>query len=97
MRRCLHQIVQVAWIDAEEEAGWHEHKQKIPWVIHTIGYLVELPKRKTDFIVLANSHLPDTNTWGGLNRIPKGMILSVKTILKNVQCGEECGANSGNS
>jgi hypothetical protein len=95
VKRCLHRVVKVSWIDAEEEAGWNEYKKKPSWVIHTIGYLVELPKRKTDFMVLANSHLPDTNSWGGLNRIPKGMILSVETVLKSVRCGEEYDASSG--
>ena len=99
MSKCRHTIISVQWIDAEENSGWETYKKKYPWIISTIGYLIELPKNKADFIVLANSHLPDTNQWSGVTRIPKGMVLSVKTISKGVLCGEqyEDFSNTGHS
>jgi hypothetical protein len=87
----------VSWVDADEESGWQNYLKKPAWVIHTIGYLVERPKVKTDFIVLANSHLPDTGCWSGINRIPKGMIVSIKTLLKNIPCGESYESDTGNT
>ena len=89
MTNCRHTIISVQWIDAEENCGWETYKKKDPWVISTVGYLIELPKNKAEFIVLGNSHLPDTNQWSGVTRIPKGMILSVETISKGVSCGEQ--------
>ena len=79
--------MKVGWIDADESSGWSEHKEEAPWVIYSIGYLVSMPKRKTDFIVIANSHLPDVSQWSGLSRIPKGMVLSVETLMHKVPCG----------
>lgn len=86
---CKHSVVRVSWIDAENSAGWQEFKDEAPWVIHTIGYLVSSGKKKTDFIVLADSHLPDTDQWGGLNRIPMGMVLGIDTLLESVPCGRK--------
>ena len=85
--KCRHKIVSVAWIDADESSGWEKYKKESPWIINTIGYLVELPKKKNDYIVLANSHLPETESWSGLNRIPKGMVIEVKTLLTTAECG----------
>lgn len=93
---CKHSVVRVSWIDADNVAGWQEFKDEAPWVIHTIGYLVSSGKKKTDFVVLADSHLPDTDQWGGLNRIPKGMVLSIDTLLESVPCGRKY-ENSRNS
>jgi len=86
-KKCLHRIVRVSWIDAEESSGWSEHTEEAPWIIYSIGYLVSMPKRKTGFVVLANSHLPDVSQWSGLSRIPKGMVLSVETLMHKVPCG----------
>lgn len=94
MKKCLHDIVRVHWVDADEESGWQTYTKKEPFVIHTIGYLVEKPKTKYEFIVLANSHLPDVDTWSGLNRIPKGMVLRVETLFRNVPCGKDFNANT---
>lgn len=95
--KCVHDLVMVSWIDADEESGWQKYEKKPTWVIHTVGYLVERPKTKTDFVVLANSHLPDSGCWSGINRIPRGMIMSIKTLIKGVSCGEFYESNSGNS
>jgi hypothetical protein len=97
MKACRHDLVMVSWVDAEEEGGWQIYVKKPAWVIHTIGYLVEKPKFKHDFVVLANSHLPDTGCWSGLNRIPRGMIMSITTLLKKIPCGGEISENSGNT
>lgn len=97
MTKCTHDIVKVSWVDADEESGWQMYNRRAAWVIHTIGYLVERPKKKTDFAVLANSHLPDTGCWSGLVRIPRGMILSITTLIKNAPCGGEINENFGNS
>jgi len=94
--KCRHRIVSVAWVDADEDSGWQTYNKKSAWIINTIGYLIEMPKKKTDFIVLANSHLPDTNEWSGTTRIPKGMVLSVETLMKSVSCGE-MNEDSGNT
>jgi len=86
---CLHSVVRVSWIDADNVSGWTEFKEEAPWVIHTIGYLVSSGKKKTDFVVLADSHLPDTDQWGGLNRIPMGMVLAIDPLLESVPCGRK--------
>ena len=96
LTKCLHDIVKVSWIDADEESGWQEYNKEAAWVIHTIGFLVEKPKLKTDFVVLANSHLPDTGVWSGLCRIPRGMVLSITTVVKNTPCGGAIDENTGN-
>lgn len=88
--------MRVAWIDADEKSGWQEHKVDSPWVIYTIGYLVALPKLKTDFYVLANSHLPDANQWSGITRIPKGMVLSAETLMARLPCGKVLDENTSN-
>jgi len=85
--KCSHKILRCSWIDADEDSGWTTYEKKAPWVVNTIGYLVELPKKKSDFLVLANSHLPDQNHWSGLTRIPKGMILGIETLLTAAPCG----------
>jgi hypothetical protein len=93
--KCRHIVVAVYWIDADEDSGWQTYTNKSAWIIKTIGYLIAMPKKKTDFIVLGNSHLPDTDQWSGVTRIPKGMVLSVETLVKNVLCGET-NEDSGN-
>ena len=84
---CEHRVVRVSWIDADDTAGWAEFKESKPWVIQTVGYLVSSGKKKTDFVVLADSHLPDLDQWGGLNRIPMGMVLGVETLVESAPCG----------
>jgi hypothetical protein len=84
---CKHSVVRVSWIDADDTAGWAEFKKSKTWIIHTIGYLVSSGKKKTDFVVLADSHLPDLDQWGGLNRIPRGMVLEVETLVESTPCG----------
>jgi hypothetical protein len=85
---CRHSVVRVSWIDADDSAGWQELKKEPTWVIHTVGYLVSSGKKKTDFVVLADSHLPDLDQWGGLNRIPVGMVLGIETLVESVPCGQ---------
>ena len=41
--------------------------------------------------------LADTGCWSGLNRIPRGMIMSITTLLKKIPCGGEISENSGNT
>jgi hypothetical protein len=98
---CTHDLVKVGWVDADETSGWtnlEDYKKKNPsWIIHTVGYLVEKPSKKTDFYILANSHLPDTGVWGGLNRIPKGMVVSVEVLLKKIPCGETVDQDTSHS
>jgi len=96
-KRCTHRLIRCRWIDAEESSGWEEYKKEKSWVIHTIGFLVDSPKKKTDFLVLANSHLPDTDEWSGLTRIPKGMILGVDTLIRGMPCGVPLEEPSNNS
>lgn len=84
---CNHALVRVSWIDADHTAGWQELKKEKPWIIYTVGYLVSSGKKKTDFVVLADSHLPDTDHWGGLNRIPMGMVLGIETLVESIPCG----------
>ena len=99
MKKCFHRICKIEWIDADEKSGWHEYKEEsdLPWVIYTIGYLVSIPKTKKGFYVLANSHLPDTNQWSGITRIPKGMVISLNTLMKRVPCGKLLDENSSNT
>jgi len=99
LKKCFHRICKIEWIDADEKSGWHEYKEEsdLPWVIYTIGYLVSIPKTKKGFYVLANSHLPDTNQWSGITRIPKGMVISLNTLMKRVPCGKLLDENSSNT
>lgn len=99
MKKCFHRICKIEWIDADEKSGWHEYKEEsdLPWVIYTIGYLVTIPKTKKGFYVLANSHLPDTNQWSGITRIPKGMVISLETLMKRVPCGKLLDENPSNT
>ena len=83
----LHKIVKVSWIDADEDSGWSPYKKESPWVINTIGYLIEKNKRKNDFIVIANSHIPETNVWSGISRIPGGMVIKMETLSTAASCG----------
>jgi len=89
MKKCLHRLVRVKWIDADEDSGWQEMpKDHDPtWIIYSVGYLVSMPKRKTGFVVLANSHLPDVGQWSGISRIPKGMVLGIETLMSKIPCG----------
>ena len=87
MTKCSHDIIRVEWIDADEKAGWEVYEKKPARVIYTIGYLIEKPKTKGEFLVLANSHLPDEDEWSGLSRIPKGMILGMETLITAAPCG----------
>jgi len=84
---CRHSVVRVSWIDAEQFSGWSTLKDETPWVVFTVGYLISSGKKKTDFVVLADSHLPDTDQYGGLNKIPKGMVLEIETLVEAVPCG----------
>ena len=88
-KKCLHRLVRVHWVDADEASGWREvtKDQDPTWIIYTVGYLVSMPKRKTDFVVLANSHLPDVGQWSGISRIPKGMVLEIETLMSKIPCG----------
>ena len=99
--KCRHDLCKIGWIDADETSGWtnlKDYKKKNPsWIVYTVGYLVERPSKKTDFYILANSHLPDTGAWGGLNRIPKGMVVSVEVLLKKITCGEPVDQDSSNT
>jgi hypothetical protein len=101
LKKCFHRICKIEWIDADEKSGWLEYGSKeeseSPWVIYTIGYLVTIPKTKKGFYVLANSHLPDTNQWSGITRIPKGMVLSFETLMSRVPCGKLLDENSSNT
>ena len=96
-RKRLLRLVRVAWIDADENSGWQEYKRDPAWVIYTVRYLVERPKRKTDFMVLANSYLPETDTWSGISRIPKGMIISTETLLNKMPPGYTLGNSTNNT
>ena len=98
MKKCLHRLVRVKWIDADEDSGWQEMpKDHDPtWIIYSVGYLVSMPKRKTGFVVLANSHLPDVGQWSGISRIPKGMVLEIETLMSKIPCGtHEDTGNTG--
>ncbi len=87
--RCTHDVCIVSWMDAEEEAGWSELGDESPWIIKTIGFLVSKGRKRTDFIVMANSHLPwgDDESYSGITRIPLGMVIGVEVIARKVSCG----------
>jgi len=95
-KKRLLRLIRCSWIDAEEDSGWRQYTRDPAWVIYTVGYLVERPKRKTDFLVLANSYLPETDTWSGLTRIPKGMIISTETLINKMPPGYTLGDSTNN-
>lgn len=86
---CRHDLIIVSWIDAEEEAGWNVLEEEPSWIIKTVGFLISKGRKRTDFIVMANSHLPwgDDETYSGITRIPMGMVLDVEVVAKKVSCG----------
>jgi hypothetical protein len=96
-KKRLLRLIRCAWIDADEDSGWREYTRDSAWVIYTVGYLVESPKRKTDFLVLANSYLPETGTWSGISRIPKGMIISIETLINKMPPGYKLADTSCNT
>ena len=87
--KCRHDLIAVSWIDAEEEAGWTVLEEEPSWIIKTVGFLISKGRKRTDFIVMANSHLPwgDEETYSGLTRIPMGMVLDVEVVARKVSCG----------
>jgi len=73
-------LVEIHWIDAEAEAGWSEDdpaKDK-PTILKTYGLLVRKTK---DWVIHADTYIPETKVWGGKGKIPAGMVKKVKTLM----------------
>lgn len=72
-------LVEISWIDAEQSSGWShdDPKDDKPIIIKTYGLLVRKTK---DWVIHADSYLPDTKTWGGRGKIPTGMVRKIKVI-----------------
>lgn len=87
----------MSWIDADEESGWQSYGKTPAWLIITVGYLVDIPIKSTEFFVLANSHLPETGEWSGISRIPKGMVVDIKKIKKSMPCGRSLDEDFGDT
>lgn len=79
MKKKKIQLVLISWVDAEESAGWSDHRPEDEEVLilHTVGLLV---KKTKDWVIHANTYLPDTKLWGGKGKIPRGMVKSIRVI-----------------
>ena len=73
-------LVEIHWIDAEGHAGWSQDNpdDDKPIVIKTYGLLV---RRTKQWIIHADTYLPDTKEWGGKGKIPAGMVKKVKHLM----------------
>lgn len=72
-------LIEIHWIDAETEAGWSydDPEKDNPVIIKTYGLLVRKTK---DWVIHADTYLPDTKAWGNKGKIPAGMVVKIKTI-----------------
>jgi len=72
-------LVCVEWVDAEADAGWSrdDPKDDKPMVLKTFGLLVRKTK---DWVIHADTYLPDTKMWGSKGKIPTGMVRKIRVI-----------------
>lgn len=74
------QLVEVAWIDADHNAGWVNNKQVDDE--EELGYAYGLLVHKTSkFVAIAHQYNRASGDWLGIFRIPVGMVRKV-TVLK---------------
>ncbi len=68
-------LVEVAWVDADHDAGWVSEIEDE----EVLGYAYGLLRRKgKKFIFLAHQY--DNGNWLGSFRIPKGMVRNIRVI-----------------
>ena len=72
-------LVEIHWVDAEAEAGWSrdDPRDDKPVILKTYGLLVRKTK---DWVIHADTFIPDTGHWGGKGKIPVGMVKKIKVI-----------------
>lgn len=74
-------ILHIAWLDSETSDGWQktdEVGQELG-ATHSTGFLIH---ESDQFILIAHSYDPDTESANGLMTIPKGAIKSRRTICR---------------
>lgn len=83
-------LVELVWDDACSDAGWQTTKQiKFePQKVVTVGLLIAENK---DYIIIAHTYSADD--YVGWFQIPKGMILSRKT-LKRAKKGQRANSST---
>lgn len=73
-------LVEVKWVDADNEAGWVEYDNKeYQKVEPTVSYGL-LVDAGENFTVISTCYNPEAEQWINLHRIPNGMILGVRII-----------------
>ena len=74
-------ILHIEWLDSETRDGWQpldEIKQALG-LTHSTGFLIH---ESEQFILVAHSFDPDTESANGLITIPKGAIKTRRTICR---------------
>ena len=82
-RRKKLQLVEVAWVDADHNAGWVNDKQVDDE--EEPGYAYGLLVHETaKFVAIAHQYNRDIGDWLGIFRIPVGMVRRM-TVLKTYE------------
>ena len=81
MTPCTHRLVRVAWTDADQKAGWGEHRREKPEILYTYGLFVDKDK---EYLYIADTHV-EGDEWGGINKFPRGSVHEMTTVAK-VHC-----------
>ncbi len=81
------QLVEVAWVDADHNAGWVNDKQvdDEEELGHAYGLLVHKTK---NFVAIAHQYNRGSGDWLGIFRIPVGMVRKI-TVLKTYEAPAE--------
>jgi len=70
------QWVEVAWVDADHNAGWVKNKQVDDE--EDLGYACGLlVRKKRNFVTIAHQHNRGSGDWRGILRIPTGMVCNI--------------------
>ena len=80
----------MVWHDAHSVTDiWSELKDisDEPCVVRTIGWLLEDAKK--DHVVVAQSHIGETDEYDGIMAIPSGMVVSMKTLVETFKSPSE--------
>lgn len=73
-------LVEIKWLDADNEAGWVEYdKHHYQVVEETVSYGL-LVDAGENFTVLSMCYNPEAEQWINLHRIPNGMIIQMRVI-----------------
>lgn len=75
-------ILHIEWLDSETDHGWQviaEIEQNELGLTHSTGFLI---RESEQFLLIAHSYDPDTESANGLMTIPKGAIKARRTLCR---------------